>query len=551
MTRTARVWLVACLVLASAACSTAFAADATQDALSQATGDPMLQMGLQALKAIGLFIGGWVVAKMISYGLFVALKRTSLDTKVARRLGLTALFRGSGASEQDAETSLERFIAQLVFYVLMLLVVVAVLEFSGLEQVAAPLQGIVDTLAQALPRVGKALLILVVAWAIGKGLEVVVGGVLATMRLDRRFAELARAPSPQDSMVARSFSKQVGRIVFWLIMVTGLAGAFEALQIAALASPLHNAIDAVVSLVPRMVGAVVVVLLAYVGGRIIRAILRNVLESVGFDRLVARLKLDRFLGTTTASDLVGLVAMIFVLMHAGIEALRILQLTSLSQPLNHMMAQFWDRLPGLTVSAVIVLLGVFVSQLARSMLAGALRGVEFDGLMQKLGFRKLAEREDRLGEYSELVGLLAQVAIVLLAVAQALDNLALATWAVYVGEVLRYLIKNITVAFVVVGVGFATGNYVRALVVARTSGNEVVGNRWLGEFARSTILVFAFTMAVQQLDVADDFVRLTFGLLFGALCLAVALALGLGGRDLAAEILRSRYEELRNRKPPT
>jgi hypothetical protein len=52
-------------------------------------------------------------------------------------------------------------------------------------------------------------------------------------------------------------------------------------------------------------------------------------------------------------------------------------------------------------------------------------------------------------------------------------------------------------------------------------------------------------MAVHQLGVAEDFVLLSFGLLFGALCLAGALAFGLGSRDLAGELVRDRYRKVK------
>ena len=58
------------------------------------------------------------------------------------------------------------------------------------------------------------------------------------------------------------------------------------------------------------------------------------------------------------------------------------------------------------------------------------------------------------------------------------------------------------------------------------------------------MLVFAFTMAVHQLGVAEDFVLMSFGLLFGALCLAAALAFGLGSRDVAGDIVRKRYQQI-------
>ena len=57
---------------------------------------------------------------------------------------------------------------------------------------------------------------------------------------------------------------------------------------------------------------------------------------------------------------------------------------------------------------------------------------------------------------------------------------------------------------------------------------------WMADFPRYAALVFTFTTAVRQLDVAEVFVLLTLGLLFGALCLGAALAFGLRGRDVRA-----------------
>ena len=109
---------------------------------------------------------------------------------------------------------------------------------------------------------------------------------------------------------------------------------------------------------------------------------------------------------------------------------------------------------------LIIGIGVFVGGLLRQLIGSALRNVGFDRLMEKIGFGKMSEREDRLGEFSELVAYGVQIAVVLLAVAQALDNLALDTWSVYVNTFLAYLLKNVVVAMAVVLVGFVIGKYV-------------------------------------------------------------------------------------------
>lgn len=424
----------------------------------------------------------------------------------------------------------------------MLLVFVGVLQFAGLSQVAGPIERLVDTVVQALPRVGKGALILLVAYIAGRILKMVVTSGLDSFGVDRRFAQLAET----EEDARQPFSSTAGNIVFWLLMVFGLAGAFEALEIASLSEPLHGAIDRVIGILPRVGIAGLLVFVGWTAGRILRAVVRNLLSSLGFDKLVARVGLERFTGKSSPSDLVGLLLMVFVILQATIAGLNELGLETLSGPLTSMVAQIWTALPAVAVSVLIVAVGVFVGTLLRTLVGTALRNLGFDRLMERIGFGKMAEREDRLGEFSELVAYAVQIGVVLLAVAQALDNIALDTWSLYVNAFLAYLLKNVAVALAVVLVGFVIGKHVRDLIVSRHS-DDASGEtgKWVGEFARYAVLVFAFTMAVRQLDVAEDFVLMTFGLLFGALCLAIALSFGLGGREVAGDIVKRRYEQAR------
>lgn len=517
--------------------------DSVQDLLSS----DALVVGKQVLLSLLLFLGGWLVAKLISFAVYRGLCRTSLDNKLAAKLHLGVLNDGQPAGKPSQPNALERTIARVVYYMLMLLVVVGVLQFAGLSQAAGPIQGLVDTVIQALPLVGKAALILVIAYFAGLILSRLVGAAISGLRLDARFAELSSpdqaAPADAPAADAKPFSRAAGDIVFWLVMVAGLAGAFDALRITPISEPLHNALDRVIAVVPSLGFAALLVLAGYVLGRVVRVVLHNLLDSLGFNRLVDRLGLGKLFGHTRPSAVVGLLAMAFIVFQTSVAALNELGLVTLSGPLTAMMARFWLLLPSLAVSALVVVAGVFIGRLLRGAAAATLKNLGFDDLAARLGFPALTPRADNLERPSELVGFLVQLAVILLATAQACDNLELDTWSHYLNGFLGYLLKHVLVAVAIVGVGVAIGNYVRDLVRARSAAPGEAQNRWLGEFARSAVLVLAFTMAVHQLDVAPAFVLLAFGLLFGALCLAMALAFGLGGRDVAGDIVRRSVDQ--------
>jgi hypothetical protein len=505
------------------------------------TGDALV-IGKQVALSLLLLLGGWLVAKFIAWLIFRGLCRTDLDDKLAAKLRLGVLLEppapGAAPAKPPPPHALERFIAQIVFYMLMLLVVVGVLQFAGLTQAAGPIQGLVDTVVQALPLVGKAALILVVAYFAGTILGRLVTRGLALLRVDARFAELTvegEAPPPSPP---KPFSQSAGDVVFWLIMVAGLAGAFDALRITPIAQPLNNALDRVVGVIPSVAVAALLVLAGWILGRVVRVVLHNLLDSLGFNRLVDRVGLGKLFGQSKPSTIVGTIAMAFIMFQASVAALNQLGLVTLSGPLTDMMARFWVVLPNLAVSVLVVVAGVVLGRILRGVVAATLRNLGFDRLVARLGVQSISARPDRLGEPSELVGFLVQLAVVILATAQACENLQLHTWAVYLNQFLGYLLKHVLVAVVIVGVGVAVGNYVRDMIRARTGDPLDPRGHMLAEFARYAVLVFAATMAVQQLEVAQEFVLLTFGLLLGALCLAFALAFGLGSRDVAGDLVR-------------
>jgi hypothetical protein len=511
--------------------------------------DNAMVVGQRILLAVLLFIAGWFVAKVAAYGVYRVLCSTSIDNKIAKKLRLSLLVEDKSGSDSDeaAADGLERFLSSVVYYLLMLLVIVGVLEYAGLSQAAGPIQGLVDTVIQALPLVGKAIAILVVAYFAGTLLAKLISRGLKLLKVDARFAELN---DQDDDAERKPFSEHVGSVVFALIMIVGLSGAFEALQISAIAQPLHNAIDRLIGVVPSVAFAGLILFAGYILGRVVRSVLANVLDSLGLNRLVERVGLSKIFGNAKASWVVGTSVMAFIIIQAAIAAFNEVGLVTLSEPLTEMMARFWLILPSLAVSVVVVAVAVFAGRILRGVVASSLRNLGFDRLMARLGFAKIAEREDRLGEPSELVGFLVQAGIILLAVAQALANLHLDTWALYVNAFLAYLVKHVVVALGIVVVGLGIGNYVRDVIEARQQTEDadgVAGQRWLPEFARYVVLVFAFTMAVRQLEVAEDFVLLTFGLLFGSLCLAVAIAFGVGARGVAGEIVRKRYEEMQEK----
>lgn len=512
----------------------AWAAAETPSWISEFVGKEAFAVAKTLALALLLLFVGWVAARLLAAAVMNLLKRTDVDNKIAAQLGL------ADGQAKVGGYGIERAASVATFWTVMLLVFVGVLEFAGLTQAAAPLQNLVNVLGSAVPALLKAGLILALAYLIGRGLAMLVEKAVGAMALEKRLSSW----TGEEANEKRSIAKMAGRVVFSLALLLGLGGALDALEVDPLSGPLSNLINRMMSALPLVLVAGALLVMGWVVGKIARVAVRNLLSAVGFDGLVERIKLRPAFGKVAPSDAVGWVVMAFIMLNAGVAALDRLGLRTVADPVTAAIGQFWDLLPALAVSVAIVVVGLILARVARDIVTRALAGLGVDDLLARFGMESIAAREDKLSRPSELLGWVVYVAIGLVALTQALANLELGTWSGYVDAFLTFSMTKLLVALFVIAIGFGLGHRVRAFIASR----DFEGSAWVAELGRTAILVFAGTMALNQLGVAEDFVLLAFGLLFGALCLALGLSFGLGGREVAGEIVRDRYDSMK--RPP-
>jgi hypothetical protein len=91
--------------------------------------------------------------------------------------------------------------------------------------------------------------------------------------------------------------------------------------------------------------------------------------------------------------------------------------------------------------------------------------------------------------------------------------------------------------------------YLAQLAARTVQASGVVQARLFALTARVAILVLAGAMALRQMGFANEIITLAFGLLLGAIAVALAIAFGIGGRDIAARELEGWLDRIRSRTP--
>ncbi|MEM9980489.1 MAG: mechanosensitive ion channel, partial [Cyanobacteria bacterium P01_D01_bin.2] len=141
---------------------------------------------------------------------------------------------------------------------------------------------------------------------------------------------------------------------------------------------------------------------------------------------------------------------------------------------------------------------------------------------------------------SEIVGVIALVGIVLFGAVTATEILDFPVLTNIVQGILAVSVRVLSGIIV-----FAIGLYAANLAFRLIDGMGMASSGTLAQAARIAIIAFVGAMALQQMGVATSIVNLAFGLLLGAIAVAIAIAFGLGGRDVAADNLREWVNHLK------
>jgi hypothetical protein len=211
---------------------------------------------------------------------------------------------------------------------------------------------------------------------------------------------------------------------------------------------------------------------------------------------------------------------------------------------------FWDAfvtkiavfLPNLFFSIAIILIGWVVCNLLKRIVIRVLKLCQFDVLAEHAGIRQALERGGIKQSASEIVGLLVFWFLFLIAIVTTLETLNLSGATDTLHTIYLYIPK-IVAALVVLILGLYFANFLESVTRTSCANAGLAQAASIGRAAYIGTTIFVVAGIFEILDIASEIVIWAFILVFGAVCLALALAFGLGGRDVAARHLEKWLEQ--------
>ena len=482
---------------------------------------------------VTLFVG-WIVALIVSSVVRNLLKRTDLDNRLVGW--------ASGSSTGRSSINSEKLIGDIVFWLIFLFALLGFLNALNLTVVASPLNNVLNQVLAFVPKLASAAALAGVAWLLATVVKAIVIQTAGTL-----MPAMSRRLAVGDNQVLPS--ETLGNALYWFVFLFFLPLILDVLDLRGPLAPVQNLLNDILSALPNIFKAGLIGIVGWFVARIVRELVTNLLAAAGTERLAAKIGLNRAAPGQSLSGLLGTVVYLMVLIPTAVAALDALQIPAISRPATSMLQRVLDTIPQILTAVAILAIAYVVSQFIGELVSNLLSGLGFNNIFRALGLNALhdttiatpvisvtgSEITPRSTKQtpSEVGGLIARVGVMLIATVAATEVLGIPSLSNLVDGLL--LISGQVLSGVVV---FAIGLYLANLAQRVVSSSGTQQSQVLGQAARLAIIIFVGAMALQQMGIAASIVNLAFGLLLGAIAVALAISFGLGGRDVASEQLR-------------
>jgi hypothetical protein len=475
------------------------------------------------LGAVVILVIGWLIAAIVSAVVKGILSRTKLDNRIANTV--------SGGRDVP---QVEGIISGLVFWSILLITLVAVLEQLNLRTASQPLNNFLNQIGDFLPKLFGVGVLLALAWVLATVIKLVTIRGLDALRIDER---LNPPDDASPNLNRLSLSETIGNALYWFVFLLFLVPVLDTLGLRQALLPVQNLITEVLGILPNILGAVLIAGTGWFVANIVRKIVTNLLASTGVDHIGSRFGLSPAAGVQSLSNIVGTIVYVLILIPVAIAALNALKIDAISIPAIAMLQQILSALPLIFTAATILILAYFLGRFIADLVTSILTSLGFNNIFSVLGLNSLNRAAANVGSAtpgiaartpSELAGIIVLVGVMLFATVAAVNILGIPALTALVTGILLVM-GRVLAGLLIFAVGLFFANLAFNLITSSGSAQA----RVLGQVARISIITLVSAMALQQIGVAPDIVNLAFGLLLGAIAVAIALAFGLGGRDIA------------------
>ena len=210
------------------------------------------------------------------------------------------------------------------------------------------------------------------------------------------------------------------------------------------------------------------------------------------------------------------------------------------QPLQHLLALVYEFLPNLFAMILLLVVGFVVAVLIKKLFCLFLKLLKFDSLSYRMGFSKLLEKAGIRSKPTQVMGKFVYWFLFIVFIMLALNALKVSALDTLISQFFLFL-PNLLAGLILFFAGYLLSIFLERTVLIAAVNAGVKFAKFLSRGVQILVLLFFLAIALEQIGIGESIVTASFTIMFGGIVLALALSLGLGGRELGKEWLEKQF----------
>ena len=218
----------------------------------------------------------------------------------------------------------------------------------------------------------------------------------------------------------------------------------------------------------------------------------------------------------------------------------------LLEPARAVLAQIGQFLVNILLVIVILIIGWVISKVIKAAVTKGLRAIKLDELSDRIELEALLEKGGIGYSLSELVGLVCYWLAILVTFMVAINAVGLTVAADLLNRVVLYIPNVIAAVFILI-LGMFAATILKNIVLTAANNAGLNQGKLLGKVSEIIVIAFAIFVGLEQLRIGIRITELTLGIALGSIGFGLALAFGLGCKDIAGRFMNDFIEKMKKK----
>jgi len=215
--------------------------------------------------------------------------------------------------------------------------------------------------------------------------------------------------------------------------------------------------------------------------------------------------------------------------------------TAITDSFNKFLGKVTTFLPNLLAMITIIIIGLFIAWVLKKFLFRFLKAIQFDRVSERWGLPHILSKGGVTYSPADLLSRFFYWVIVLITLILGINALEVAATQNFISHFFNYL-PHLFAAMIILAIGYLIAIFLGQATLIAAVNAQMESAKILSCAVRWFIIILSLTMTLYHLGIAEKVIVAAFSITFGGIVLALAIAFGWGGRDLAKDFIEKLYK---------